>query len=528
MALTQQGILAGLRALGVKPGMVVMAHSALSSFGEVAGGADAVIEALIEAVGPQGTLLMPAMASVPVFDVSVAKSNVGIVTDTFWRRPGVIRSIHPTHSAAGIGPMAQQLLAGHVSQPTALGPESPWGRIARLPDGYILLLGCDQDRNTLLHCAEEAVDAPYLTPLQREYLDENREKRSITLNKFPGPHRDFIGLDHVFRERGVMRTGKIGKAACRLMHAAGTLEAAIEALRRDPAAVLCDNPHCDDCVMQRGRIKRARLAEESFTLCACFDDVAQGLADTRPGAAFLTRLGIRDIEVGDQLAPRLWGESVENRSRFARELHSEGLRVHTLSAAPMVWEALAGAPTDWASFAASLELAQELGARYIKLPPIATPPGASVEEAAAGLKAYAVEAGQRGLELLVENGAGTAWATKDRCEALLALCEAPNVRLGFNPAEFARAGEHPFLRTYYKGNLKKHLAVLYIEDGCPGPEPPRTLPGRGKGEVKELMSILRCRSFDGIFCLRAIRGAAYSWSAMQETWDAFWHLMDTL
>jgi aminoglycoside 3-N-acetyltransferase len=165
MALTQSDIVRGLRELGVEPGMVLMVHSALAAFGEVAGGADTVIDALLEAIGPEGTLLMPAMGSAPIFDVNTTPSNVGGITDRFWRRPEAKRSIHPTHSAAGVGPLVDQILEGHLQQPTAIGPDSPWGRVAKLDSGYILFLGCDQDRNTLLHTAEDIVNGAYLSTL---------------------------------------------------------------------------------------------------------------------------------------------------------------------------------------------------------------------------------------------------------------------------------------------------------------------------------------------------------------------------
>ena len=237
MALTKQEIVDGLKQLGVREGTVVMAHSALSAFGEVEGGAVTVIEALIEAVGPEGTLLMPAMASEQPFRIASSPSTVGTITDVFRSYAGTTRSLHPTHSVAGIGPMVDQLIAGHIDQPTALGPQSPWGRMAQRDDAYILLLGCDQDRNTLLHCAEEAVDGAYLNTITRRYIDSEGHEQTKVLEKFPGPHRDFIGLDSLFENARAMNVGKIGTAVCRLMSARQTLMLAIEALRRDPAAV---------------------------------------------------------------------------------------------------------------------------------------------------------------------------------------------------------------------------------------------------------------------------------------------------
>ena len=531
--LTRADIIAGLRALGVKAGQVLMVHSALSAFGEVEGGADTLIDALIEAVGTDGTLLMPAMANDKVFDVTASKSNVGIVSDRFWRREGVTRSIHPTHSAAGIGPQVAELFAGHVGQPTALGPDSPWGRMTRREDAFILLLGCDQDRNTLLHGAEEAVDAPYLTPLEVSYLDENREPRTITLEKFPGPHRDFIGLDRAFRERGVlrdapvMRVGRIGPAVCRMMSAAAAFAVAVEELQRDPAAVLCDNPHCDDCVMQRGRIRRAQLAEEAFTLAARLDDVAANLWQVTAGAKFLKRLGVRDIEIGAEIAGMLVAAPITTQDAIAglrKELQAAELRVRIVTPPPMLWQTLEAGPSE--AFRAAVLMARELGADYLKVTCSPPPPEVDLGAVAKALENHATMAAEAGLKLLIENDPHAAWSNKERCETILGGCASGNVKLGFNPAEFARVGEHPFLKTYYKGALKKHLAVLYLADGCPAPEAPYTLAGRGKGEVKELVSILRCRSFDGILCLRPGERGPYPWATMQEHWEAFWGMME--
>ena len=87
-------------------------------------------------------------------------------------------------------------------------------------------------------------------------------------------------------------------------------------------------------------------------------------------------------------------------------------------------------------------------------------------------------------------------------------------------------GENPFLRVYYKGRLKKHVVQLYVTDGCrPGAEA-FTLPGQGQAEVKELMSILRCRGFDGVFCLK-LSGEGGK-QAFARQCKAFWHLLETM
>jgi len=82
-----------------------------------------------------------------------------------------------------------QIIAGHLEQPTAIGPDSPWGKVAQMDNGHILFLGCDQDRNTLLHAAEDLAEGAYLGTFRRDYYDENRSVKTLVMERFPGPHR---------------------------------------------------------------------------------------------------------------------------------------------------------------------------------------------------------------------------------------------------------------------------------------------------------------------------------------------------
>lgn len=491
--------------MGVTEGMVVMAHVSLSAFGHVEGGAETVIEALVEGVGERGTLLMPAMSGEQPFDVHTSPSTVGTVTERFRSWPGVKRSVHPTHSVCGLGPATDELICAHIEQPTALGPESPWGRLARLPEGHVLLLGCDQDRNTLLHCAEEAVDAPYLNSIQRDYLDARGVRRTKTLEKYPGPHRDFIGLDRLFSDGGAMRVGKVGRAVCRLMHAGKTLELAVAALRADPAAVLCNNPNCEDCVRQRAAITRHRLAQEDFTLAVIVDELALPLDRLEQAVRFVREQGIEAVEFGPELTAALLDLSAERLGAVSGLLREMQVRVTLVSCPPGVGpEQVEG-------------LAVALGATMVKLPPPTAPPGAEIGAAARRLEAS-------GITLVVENAAGTLCDTKARCEAFLE--QAPGVSLAFNPAHFAHAGEKPFLQTFYKGRLKRAVRQLYVTDGCRPGRDTYTLPGRGQGEVKELISILRCAGFDGVLCLKM--GNRLGRGELLRQLRAFWYLMERM
>jgi hypothetical protein len=95
--------------------------------------------------------------------------------------------------------------------------------------------------------------------------------------------------------------------------------------------------------------------------------------------------------------------------------------------------------------------------------------------------------------------------------------------LAFSPGAFARAGDKPFLGIVYHSTLRHRVGYLYVDDATyAGAD---ALPGQGNGEVQEIISILRCRSFDGVMALR-VRGRGVA--AFRETAAAFWRLLDTM
>jgi len=166
-----------LTALGVERGATLCVHSSLSRLGHVVGGADTLIAALMEAIGPEGTLMMPSFPSAgsmqqrldsgETFDVRESPSLVGHVTEVFRRRPDVMRSLHPTHAVCAWGSRAESLLDGHERSPTPYGDQTPYGRLAAIPDARILML--ETHVQSFLHHLQERVEFPNL------FLDGERE-----------------------------------------------------------------------------------------------------------------------------------------------------------------------------------------------------------------------------------------------------------------------------------------------------------------------------------------------------------------
>jgi aminoglycoside 3-N-acetyltransferase len=166
--ITKSTILAGLRSFGVLEGAGVMVHSSLRSFGYVEGGARAVVDALMEVVTPAGTLMLPSFNHGAAFeegapgyyDPRETPTTNGAIPDTFWRLPGVRRSLDPTHPIAAWGVNAEPYLRNHHLTLT-MGPESPLGLLAA-DGGYGLLLGVDFRSNTFHHVVEMSTGAPCL------------------------------------------------------------------------------------------------------------------------------------------------------------------------------------------------------------------------------------------------------------------------------------------------------------------------------------------------------------------------------
>src|SRR5262249_48798186 len=119
--LNMKGIADGLRDLGVRHGDKLLVHSSLSRFGYVVGGAKTVIQALLHAVGVEGTVLVPTLTGThrdspehpPHFDVRTTPCWTGKIAEVLRQWPGALRSLGPTHSVAGLGVDAPHLLAGH-------------------------------------------------------------------------------------------------------------------------------------------------------------------------------------------------------------------------------------------------------------------------------------------------------------------------------------------------------------------------------------------------------------------------------
>ena len=161
---TKEDLMQYLSEMGFDGTESIMVHSSMKSIGAVEGGADTVVDAFMEYFA-EGLFMTPThtwkqmSAEYPVFHPATEPACVGIIPNIFMKRPGVVRSLHPTHSIAAYGKDAAEYIKGeeNVTTPCAVG--GCWERL-RERNAKILLIGVTHARNTFIHAIEEVYDVP--------------------------------------------------------------------------------------------------------------------------------------------------------------------------------------------------------------------------------------------------------------------------------------------------------------------------------------------------------------------------------
>jgi len=254
-----------LRQLGLRAGQVVMLHASARAIGWVVGGPDMILQALLDVLTPEGTLMMYApweeweqalvfgvegfpeerrrayLEECPPFSPLRSRANRGysILTEYLRTWPGACRSDHPTASVVAVGARARWITEGH---PLAYGygAGSPLDRLCQA-GGQVLLLGSPLDRITLLHHAEHMARVPHKRVV-RNTVPVLREGQRvwITFEEFDtcegirdrAPEEYFGTIAHEYLSSGAGCCGEVGAARATLFDAADLVRFAIQWMER--------------------------------------------------------------------------------------------------------------------------------------------------------------------------------------------------------------------------------------------------------------------------------------------------------
>jgi aminoglycoside 3-N-acetyltransferase len=254
---TVTSLAADLAALGLPRGGTVLVHSSLRALGWVVGGAEAVVEALLAALGPEGTLLTPSFSTgrtepsrwqhppvpekwwpvvreeMPPYDPRVSSTrHMGAIADCALRWPGARRSGHPHLSFAANGPLAETLLDPHPLA-AGVGDGSPLSRLYDL-DGHVLLLGVGHGNNTSLHLAEHRAEWPgrrTYTEGASMLVDGRREW--VTFEALWTDDDDFPDVGAAYEAAsGDVSAGRVGTGTARLMRQRPLVDFAVGEIAR--------------------------------------------------------------------------------------------------------------------------------------------------------------------------------------------------------------------------------------------------------------------------------------------------------
>lgn len=249
---TRSRLAADLRALGLREGGIAMVHTRMSALGWVIGGSEAVVRALLDALGPEGTLMAYAswaehvyhaedrprahrdayLADPPVFDPATGEvdPDYGRIPERVRTWPGALRSAHPEASVVAVGPRAPWLTA---EQPPddGYGSRSPFARLVEA-GGQVLMLGAPLDTVTLLHHAEAIARAPGKRRLtfgvrvagpggieDREYTDIDTSRGAYEYERLDLPEDEFAVLARAALDAGIGVRGRVGEGESHLFGA---------------------------------------------------------------------------------------------------------------------------------------------------------------------------------------------------------------------------------------------------------------------------------------------------------------------
>lgn len=244
---TKQDLQAHLDTLGIDPAGTLMVHISYKAIGDVDGRGDTVLDALAEYMRP-GLLVLPSHTwdnvniKNPVMDVLYTPTCVGVLTEMFRKRPGVCRSLHPTHSLAALGTGAEEFVSGEEHISTPCGKDGTYYKLWQR-NAQILLIGVNFTRNTYIHGIEEWDGAEgSISQKKTDLYVINHQGQRLYTPQYRHCSRlgseTFSKLEPQALQQGILTLGRFGDATARLMRAVPLREMVSALLRSDAGYLL--------------------------------------------------------------------------------------------------------------------------------------------------------------------------------------------------------------------------------------------------------------------------------------------------
>lgn len=270
MLVSRSRLARDLEKLGLEPGSVVLVHCRMSAMGHVIGGGETVVRALLDAVGPEGTLMAYTgwedeppedldaldedsrrsyLEEHPAYDprVAISRREHGRIPEALRTWPGSRHSGHPEAGVAAVGALAGALTAEHAFD-DAYGPATPYARLVEL-GGQVAMLGAPLDTVTLVHHAEAVAKVPgkrrvsYRSPvmvdgerLWRTFSDIDTSEGALPYERVLGAEDYIEHIARVALAGGAGRSGRVGETVAYLFDARKFVERASRWIERNFAA----------------------------------------------------------------------------------------------------------------------------------------------------------------------------------------------------------------------------------------------------------------------------------------------------